>query len=651
MKRNRDFIKEYDKSLKEDKAVLWNISSEKGASYDHFETAGFMSALILCYGKDKNGNIRLSRHLKIPTLRKKPDITQSSFGVSFAGNTFTVTDNGRKLKEKPQTVELKGAVKIVSDCGRLQVTREFFVPVESRCAMERVTVKNSDTASHKIKILSDKKEKLFSAEYTASGKAFKYGSYTTADKSEKVLKPGEKTEFWCVYYAVSADETFIIDCEKEYAARKEFINDIFCSIRLESSYPNLDAMFSHSVFRGSESIYKTSAGLMHGPGGGNYYAALWTNDQCEYANPFFPYSGYDKAIEQSINCYRLYEKYMDRSDKPMREKRALVTSIVAQGTDFWNGAGDRGDGSMYAYGCSRFLLAMGDKELMKEFFPDLCWCLDFALSRKNSEGVIMSDSDELENRFESGGANLCTSCNTYDAFLNCARVAEIIGEKEKAEFWLSERRKLGEAIERYFGRSIKGYETYRYYDGNETLRSWICIPLTVGINNRAKGTVDALFSENLYSNGLLKTEETHKTTWDRSLLFALRGVFISGNSERAFKETLGYCKNRLLGFHSPYPFEAFPEGNMAHLAAESILFARIITEGMFGLQVTGYRRMKINPSIPESAGRIALRSIKTFGENYDIVYENGKTTLIRDGIEYVSDSAECTFDFCENRFM
>lgn len=90
---------------------------------------------------------------------------------------------------------------------------------------------------------------------------------------------------------------------------------------------------------------------------------------------------------------------------------------------------------------------------------------------------------------------------------------------------------------------------------------------------------------------------------------------------------------------------------MAHLAAESILFARIITEGMFGLQVTGYRRMKINPSIPESAGRIALRSIKTFGENYDIVYENGKTTLIRDGIEYVSDSAECTFDFCENRFM
>lgn len=88
---------------------------------------------------------------------------------------------------------------------------------------------------------------------------------------------------------------------------------------------------------------------MHSPGGGNYYAALWTNDQCEYANPFFPFSGYKTGIEQSINCYSLHEKYMDKSDKPMKDKRALATSIIAEGDGYWNGAGDRGDGEMYAY--------------------------------------------------------------------------------------------------------------------------------------------------------------------------------------------------------------------------------------------------------------------------------------------------------------
>lgn len=39
---------------------------------------------------------------------------------------------------------------------------------------------------------------------------------------------------------------------------------------------------------------------------------------------------------------------MDKSDKPMKDKRALATSIIAEGDGYRNGAGDRGDGEMYA---------------------------------------------------------------------------------------------------------------------------------------------------------------------------------------------------------------------------------------------------------------------------------------------------------------
>lgn len=77
------------------------------------------------------------------------------------------------------------------------------------------------------------------------------------------------------------------------------------------------------------------------------------------------------GVEQSINCYSLYENYMDKTDKPMRDKRALVKSIIGEGDGYWNGAGDRGDGEMYAYGLSRFLLEMSDVQLIKRFWDNL----------------------------------------------------------------------------------------------------------------------------------------------------------------------------------------------------------------------------------------------------------------------------------------
>lgn len=49
-------------------------------------------------------------------------------------------------------------------------------------------------------------------------------------------------------------------------------------------------------------------------------------------------------------------------------------------------------------------------------------------------------------------------------------------------------------INNYFGSRIEGFDSYRYYEGNDILRSWIAIPLTVGIFEKKTGTVEALFS-------------------------------------------------------------------------------------------------------------------------------------------------------------
>ena len=69
-------------------------------------------------------------------------------------------------------------------------------------------------------------------------------------------------------------------------------------------------------------------------------------------------------------------------------------------------------------------------------------------------------------------------------------------------------------------------------------------------------------------DGLL-TQSGTRTFWDRSTLYALRGIFATGETEKATAFLEHYAATRLLGEHVPYPIEAWPEGNQRHLSAES----------------------------------------------------------------------------------
>ena len=92
----------------------------------------------------------------------------------------------------------------------------------------------------------------------------------------------------------------------------------------------------------------------------------------------------------------------------------IPSSIIAEGLDIWEGAGDRGDAAMYLYGASLFCLYLGDKEVAAELYGAIKWCAEYCERKKSPEGVIISDSDELEGRFPTDGyANLSTSSLCY----------------------------------------------------------------------------------------------------------------------------------------------------------------------------------------------------------------------------------------------
>lgn len=305
---------------------------------------------------------------------------------------------------------------------------------------------------------------------------------------------------------------------------------------------------------------------------------------------------------------------------------------------------------MIAYGASRFALAYGKKETAQELWPLIEWCLEYSRRKTDQRGVISSDSDELENRFPAGNANLCTSTLHYDALLSATHLGRELG-KPAAQLaaYADEAKKLRDAIEKHFGAKVEGFDTYRYYDKADLLmqrarpipdrhkpyadqpdplRAWICMPLTVGIYDRAAGTIEALFSPRLWTPDGLATEAGKETFWDRSTLYALRGVFAAGGTQKALDFLTYYSNRRLLGDHVPYAVEAYPENDQRHLSAESTLYCRIYTEGLFGMRPTGLASFDCTPRLPQAWSSMALKSIHAFGSIFDLSVRRDGANLV-----------------------
>ncbi len=615
----------------------WNIDADGGISWDiqryqahqdQIEMSGRRVSLILTYGVRENGSLILTRQLVFPALRTIPNDTHASLSYTFADDaTPRIFIGGRSaVNDLVTAVHIRGLVTIDSTFGggsRVTLRRTIFPSTTGPFALERYTFTNRGAIDASVEVESTQKSVRTLAARGVSGEYLI--SSEVLDPAVKVLKPGESATFSIVFAAsVASARPPIIHVEAEERARRDRVESILSKLRLETPDPVLNTEFAFAKIRTTESIYETKGGLMHSPGGGAYYAAIWANDQAEYANPFFPFLGDATANESAMNSFRHFARFMNPDYKP------IPSSIIAEGAGFWNGAGDRGDMAMIAYGASRFALEYGDRDAAEELWKLISWCLEYCRRKVNSDGVVASDSDELEGRFPAGKANLNTSSLYFDA-LNSAVFLGRELHRPEAELGQFARQAvaLRASIERYFGAKVQGFDAYRYYAGNDILRAWICTPLTVGIFDRKQGVIQALFSPTLWTEDGLASQAGSKTFWDRATLYGLRGALAAGETDRAVDFLTKYSRRRLLGEHVPYPVEAWPEGNQRHLAAESALYCRIFTESLFGIRPTGLRSFQLNPRLPEKWDHAELRDIHAFGTVFDITIrkDSGKLRI------------------------
>lgn len=596
----------------------WKPSNTSLPHADFIEQGGRRAGQKVWYTIQADQSLKLERDVVWPSLRIIPNNTHGSFIRHYGADAEpAISINGQPLGAiKISEVLLDGTLTCLGSAGNIGVKRVTFPSYDQYATLDRWTLSNHGKQSVTIAVAPLTLTSQQDGPYGTNVAEVSCDAPATI-----VLAPGQSRDFSITFAArLKSTPATTVDGKTEETKRRQMIDRLNHSLVLETPDLTLNRAFTFAKWRVAEAMNDTRGGLMLAPGNLSYYAATWCNDNVEYAGPFFPYLGDEGGNAGSINTYRQYIRFM----KPSFER--IPCSIIAEGTSTW-GPFDRGDAAMYAYGASHFALAYGDRKIADELWTGINWSLEYCKRKLTADGVVASDKDELEGRLPSGKANLTTSSLYYSALRAASDLAKNLGKQTESADFAQRADNLAKSIESHFGSNVEGFDTYRYYEGNTQLRSWICMPLAVGINTRKQGTINALFSNKMWTPDGLASQSGDKVFWDRSTLYALRAVFMAGETAKAVDFLSRYTNRRLLGEHVPYAVEAFPEGGQGHLSSESALYCRIYIEGMFGIHPSGLNSMRCTPRLPDGWPSMALRHIKAFGGNFDVIVTRSNKQL------------------------
>ena len=320
-------------------AIVWNVR-EGDSHRDHIEMSGLRIS-VLRSGVGADGSFRFERSIVWPMLRTIPNNTHGSLMRRFVWDVprmLSVNENCLQ-QEKVRRIVLDGTMTVESDWtavkGSLSLTRVLFPSVDEAAFCEKYILKNTGEKPLYVEI-----PRARSVIRTAPAKGVE-GSYELVAEicgdTALMLAPRAEVAFGAFFSGRrSGDEALALNADAECAKRRALVAEWQRNLVLDTPDPVIDAMFAFAKIRAAESIYDTKGGLMHGPGGERFYAAIWANDQAEYINPFFPFLGYDRGNRSALCSFGYFARYMNPDYRP------IPSSIIAEGTDIWNGAGDRG---------------------------------------------------------------------------------------------------------------------------------------------------------------------------------------------------------------------------------------------------------------------------------------------------------------------
>lgn len=585
------------------------------------ELSGRKVSSIIDYEIDSLGVLRVNRDVIFPQLRTYPESNEPEWkkyqayfrrNYSDAIRPKIILNDTLLVPSQIDSVTISGMLRFYhSPIKDIQIIRTFYPSMDQRFIVEEYQLSNT---SDSVKTLKFSNVSLTQKELGHKGN-YTHQAFSTALDSIQLAK--NETYSFPVYYGATLDEErkSSFNYQQALRTRQSFLDEMYSKLQLETPDPVINTFFYFSKIRAAESIFDSSMGIVHSPGGGNYYAGVWANDQIAHSGPFFPFLGY---VQGNLAAYHAYVKFLKHLPK---DGSRLPHAFEMDGMLVMDHL-DRGAAAMVAYGTSLYLLTSGDERDAEKLWPLITYAIEYCHDMRNKDGVVQATS---------GKSNLATSSLYFGGLVYASRLAAELGKTVKQKVFQRRAEVLKQDIENYFGAVLDGLETYRQDDGNTQLGHWISLPLAMGIDDRKEGTLSALFERLWTPNGVLVQTSTNipqkeSVILDRATLHALRGAFRVGLVDTAYAKLAAYSKKRLLGERAPYAIEAYPGLTTKQLSTESALYCRIITEGVLGMEPIGFKTTELRPKLPEAWNFLELKDVYISGKPLTITLNRVERT-------------------------
>jgi len=597
-------------------ADYWNLDAA-GGRIVHADNCGTQAVVICMQGRKVVMEVHVDQEAGLSGRARffnvDPDLTKKGRVIADLGPDFNpaVKIDGRPLQYGvPSTVSFDGMLTMAYPSGEgLSVYRTIYPSMRNAAVIDEWRLGNITEKPIKLDVTLPGYEKSVTENTLLS--------LSSQGPESAVVKPGETILLVSCLQAMAkanAGTNITFNAADERAGRSALSDAAMRGPgRLETPEPMLDMAFALQKLHVLESPIETVKGVITHNGSLTYSPGIWANDPVEYSSPLFPFFG-DYVLNQA--CMNMYRVWLDHC----RQNGIVPFPGSFEGPALKLTQRERGDDAMVLYGLSKFLLFQGDRTAAQEMWPLIAFAAESVSNHTTAAGIVASETDEMEDRYPTGKANLSTSALAYGGYRFAARLALDLGRTADARTFEARAESLRKAIDLYFGAQVEGFNTYRYYDTNTTLRGWILLPLAMGITDRQEGTVAALLSDKLWpgrhEGADILAESTRQTEWGRETYYALRTLFKVGRTEEAVDLTRRVVKAQIFGFRGPYPDE-----DAIDMLCPGSLYPRVFTEGVFGIEPTGLYSFECTPRLPAEWPRMALRDICAFGRKWDLVVE------------------------------
>ena len=261
-------------------SIVLNLhEGDKLPHKDNIEMSGQQVAAIVYYAIDEDRRLTIEKDIIFPQLRiynKSNEPQWKQYRAYFRRKVTqdiapTISYNHLTIvPDKVDSVEIGGLITFYYEPVQgLKFSKTIYPSMDQRLLVEEWTVENIDNFTKEVSFSN--------IDYSQIEKGYKgnYEFIVQGRRKDLTLAGNEKYTYPLFFGAtLNTESASSFDAKAAKRSRLKFLKTCRENLVLKTPDEILNTMFYFSKIRAAESIFESSMGLVHSPGGGNYYVGI-----------------------------------------------------------------------------------------------------------------------------------------------------------------------------------------------------------------------------------------------------------------------------------------------------------------------------------------------------------------------------------------